>query len=86
MGTKTISTEELSETLELSECEDGFWLWDNIVGMNLAMRAKTREEALLECIRYYQRRLPEITVRLTSLQAKVDSFLEQFSDDDAWDS
>ena len=81
MGSKAISSENLSDNLILSECTDGFWLWDDVVRMNLSMKAKTREAALLECISYYQRRLPEVYSKLSSLQSKVDSFLAQFEDD-----
>lgn len=77
-----INNEKLSENLTLTECKDGFWLWDNVVEMNLAMRAKTREAALLECIEYYQRRLPKVLRDLMSLQDKVDSFLVQFKEED----
>lgn len=81
MGSKVISQEKLSDTLTLSKCTDGFWLWDDVYRGNLAIRSRTREAALLECIRYYQRRLPEVYNKLSSLQSKVDSFLVQFEDD-----
>ena len=81
MSSKVISQEKLSDTLTLSECTDGFWLWDDVYRGNLSIRAKTREAALLECISYYQRRLPEVYNKLSSLQSKVDSFLVQFEDD-----
>lgn len=71
---KTINSINLSENLILSECTDGFWLWDKIAKMNLSMRAKTKEAALIECIKYYHRRLPEVENKLHSLQEKVDSF------------
>ena len=53
---KTLNTEELSTALSLSECTDGYWLWDKVVEMNLAIRAKSREEALLHALSYYQDR------------------------------
>lgn len=31
----------LTKTLTLSECSDGFWLYDETRGMNLSMRART---------------------------------------------
>jgi hypothetical protein len=52
---KTISHEILSETVAITECTDGLWLYDKTRGMNLAMRAKSRDAAFLEAITYYQR-------------------------------
>lgn len=57
---KAISTEYLSDTISLSECRDGFWLYDATRGMNLAMRAKTRDDAFMEALKYYQNRLTQV--------------------------
>ena len=54
---KVISNTKLSNTLDLSECKDGWWLWDQTRGMNLAMRAKSRDAAFVEALSYYQERL-----------------------------
>lgn len=35
---KHINSTKLTETLTLSECSDGFWLYDKTRGMNLSMR------------------------------------------------
>ncbi|WPK37415.1 hypothetical protein [Escherichia phage AV123] len=39
---KVINHKELNPTLSMSECTDGFWLYDDTRGMNLAMREKNR--------------------------------------------
>jgi len=78
---KHIESKQLSETLTLSECTDGYWLYDTTRGMNLAMRAKTADAAYLETIEYYQRRLIEVETNLKTLEGKVDSFLSQFKDE-----
>lgn len=54
-----VSQVELSSTLHLTEIGPesercGFWLYDTTRKMNLAMRAATREAALLEALAYYQ--------------------------------
>lgn len=54
---KTITSTRLSETLTLSECTDGFWLFDKTQGSNLSMRAATPTGALVEAVTYYQRQL-----------------------------
>jgi len=82
MSTKAISTEDLSKTLHLSECRDGFWLYDDTRGMNLAMRAKTKDEALVDALDYYQSRLKEVETEYKLLKDKVDSFVNQFNEDD----
>jgi hypothetical protein len=42
---KIISFTKLSDSLQISEHPDGFWLYDSTRGMNLAMRYKTRDRA-----------------------------------------
>lgn len=79
---KTINHTKLSETLALSECTDGFWLWDETRGMNLAMKAKTATAAFVEALGYYQHRLAEVEKEYTGLRKKVDAFLAQFVDEE----
>lgn len=79
---KIISATILSDTLELSECKDGFWLYDTTRGMNLSMRAKTKDDAFVEALTYYQRRLKEVETELHSLKTKVDAFVSQFPSED----
>lgn len=79
---KAIASEKLSDTLTLTECTDGYWLYDETRGMNLAMRAATREAALLSVIEYYQDRLTRVLSEHKSLAAKVDAFVDQFITDD----
>lgn len=78
-----ISSTKLTETLTLSECTDGFWLYDETRGMNLSMRAKTPQDAFVECITYYQRRLAKVEGEHRELSAKVDAFVSQFVDDES---
>ena len=78
---KCIESKELSETLTLSRCTDGFWLYDKTRGMNLSMRAKTEQEALMDCISYYQRRLLEVEKKYNDVNEKVDAFVSQFTEE-----
>lgn len=71
---KPISTKDLSPTLNLSECQDGWWLYDTTRGMNLAMRAETSEAAFVEALEYYQERLTETQSKLSALQGAVSRF------------
>ena len=75
---KPISTIKLTDTLNLSECHDGFWLYDKTRGMNLAMRSKTSTDALVKAIMYYQNRLINIEQLHKELKNKVDVFVDQF--------
>ena len=79
---KTISSTVLSETLCISECTDGFWLYDKTRGMNLAMRAKTKDDAFVRALEYYQDRLTRVEAEYKLLKSKVDSFVEQFIEDE----
>lgn len=85
MGTKAISSTDLSKTLCLSECKDGFWLYDTTRGMNLAMRAKTKDEAFIEALEYYQERLKKVESEYNLLKSKVDGFVSQFIEDEECD-
>lgn len=75
---KQISSVVLSDTLTLSTCTDGLWLYDKTRGMNLAMRAKTDTGAFVEALTYYQNRLLEVEKAHKDLKSKVDAFVEQF--------
>lgn len=77
------SVVDLSDKLHLADCHDGFWLYDDTRGMNLSMRAKTKDDAFVEAITYYQNRMIEVERELASLKSKVNSFISQFSDDES---
>ena len=83
---KVIKHEELTETLTLSECTDGFWLYDETRGMNLVMKEKTREAAFIEALDFYQNRLLEVEKGYSDLINATDNFIQQikpelFTDD-----
>lgn len=75
---KIINSTKLSDTITLSECNDGFWLHDATRGMNLSMRAKSATVAFTEALTYYQKRLTKIETDYTNLHLKVDLFVSQF--------
>ena len=80
-----IKNTKLSETLTLSEYPEGFWIYDTTQGMNIAMRAKTSEEAFIEALTYYQHKLTKVESEHTHLKGLVDSFVENFiKDDEEW--
>lgn len=77
---KTLKVIDLSDTLHLAECTDGFWLYDDTRGWNIAMRAKTEREAFCSALKYYQNTLKEVENNYNSLKAKVDHFVGQVAD------
>lgn len=79
---KVISHVQLSSTLGLSECKDGWWLYDETRGMNLSMRAKTSQDAFVEALTYYQERLKEVETSLHTLKSSVNTFVAQFVDNE----
>lgn len=79
---KCISSTELSETLTLALCKDGYWLYDTTRGMNLSMRAKTESDAFVEALTYYQRRLQDVEKAHNCLKSRVDSFVNQFIEEE----
>jgi hypothetical protein len=76
--TKAIRTVFKIDTLSLHECEDGYYLYDYVIGMNLSMRSKTEQEALIEGLTYYQKRLKEVKLEYTKLSDKVENFVSLF--------
>lgn len=52
------------DTLSLTECNNGYWLYDYVVEMNLSMRAKTEQDALIEALMYYQKKISQSKSRL----------------------
>jgi hypothetical protein len=63
----------------------GWWLYDETFGYNLAMKAKSKEEALIEALTHYNEYFKKERAALCSLQLKVNSFLVQFPSDDDGD-
>ena len=70
------------DTFSLTECTDGYWLYDTVVGMNLAMRAKTEQDAYIEALLYYQKRLTKVKTDYNNLNDKVQTFVSQFLKED----
>ncbi len=79
---KVIRTVFKTDTLSLHECNDGYWLYDYVVGMNISMRAKTEQDACIEALLYYQKKLVAVKRDHKILNDKVEGFLSQFDRDD----
>ena len=67
-----------TDTLSLHECNDGYYLYDYVVGMNISMRAKTEQDAYIEALMYYQKRLVEVKKDYKDIHEKVQNFIGQF--------
>lgn len=68
---------------EMKPCGDfGWWLYDKTFGSNLAMKAKSKEDALIEALTHYNEYFKRERAALSSLQSKVNSFLVQFPSDE----
>jgi hypothetical protein len=78
--TKVIREVFKIDTLSLHECEDGYYLYDYVIGMNLSMRAKTEQEAFIEGLTYYQKKLKKVKFEYTKLSNIVESFVSEFVD------
>lgn len=63
------------KTISLVEGKGGFWLYDTTRGMNLSMRAKTKDAAWFDAVKYYQKRLLKIEEELKEITGKVDNFV-----------
>lgn len=81
MGSKAIKNRKLTDTLTMSECKDGYWLYDYTRSMNLSMKVKTEEDAFVEAITYYQKRTKEVEDKLNRFDKSINSFIESISDE-----
>lgn len=70
------------DTLSLHECKDGYFLYDYVIGINISMRAKTEQDAYIEALLYYQKKLKEVKNDYKLLNDKVESFISQFDKDE----
>ena len=70
------------DTLSLHECTDGYFLYDFVIGMNISMRAKTEQDAYIEALLYYQKRLVAVKTDYKNMKDKVESFISQFAEDE----
>jgi len=75
----------LTDSLTMSECRDGYWLYDYTRGMNLSVKAKTQEDAFVEALTYYQRRTKKVEDELKKLSQSVSVFINSVSDEDEGD-
>jgi len=82
MAVKAISSTKLTDTLTISECHDGYWLYDYTRGMNLAMRAKTERDAFIKAITYYQKLIIETNKELKNLNNAIDVFISSVEDNE----
>jgi len=62
----------LTDSLTMSECKDGYWLYDYTRGMNLSMGAKTQEDAFVEALTYYQKRTKKVEDELKKLNVSIE--------------
>lgn len=79
---KTINHIVLDDTLAITERTDGWWLYDKTRGMNLSMKARTKDDAFFNALNYYQHRLTSVETAHRQLREKVDAFVMQFNDEE----
>ena len=79
-----IKTTPIGDSLHLSECHDGYWLYDDTRGINIAMRAETENAALIQALLYYQRHTLKIENRnkvLVNAVNSIDGILVNINED-----
>ena len=79
---KAIKHIKLTDSLTISERNDGYWLYDYTRGMNLSMGAETQENAFVEALTYYQKRCAEVEQKKKKLYDRVNNLIESLSDND----
>jgi len=73
-----------NDTIQLTKVidKDNFWLYDYTREMNLSMEAKTEQQAFVESLTYYQKRLAKVEKDFKELDDKVKDFIISVSDDE----
>ena len=82
MAQKAIRSVKLTDSLTLSECKDGFWLYDYTQGYNIAVRAKTEQEAFVQALKFYQKYYFKERDENTFIITKLSEFIESVKDID----
>ena len=85
MSRPAIHSIKLNQHLTLSECHpdsecrtNNWWLYDDRAGMNIGMRAKTRDDAFVEAIEFWAERALRYEKAYSQIKAKVDDFVGHF--------
>ena len=73
-----------NDTIALSKVEnkEEYWLYDYTRGMNLSMRAKSEQDAFVESLMYYQKRLKEVEAEFNTLSNKVSIFIDSIVEEE----
>lgn len=84
MGTDTSwkTIQKFGDCFTLSQNRHGFWLYDHELEMNLAMKAKTSQDAFVEALEYYQQCCINLKTELSVYKTRVDNFINLFKEDD----
>lgn len=96
MARPAISCDELTPDVTLCVChpdcesrskDPNWWLYDKRAKMNIAMRAETREKALIEAMEYWATRCLKKETELKDLQSKVNQFVASVSkEEETWET
>ena len=78
---KVIRTVFRIDTHSLHECTDGYYLYDYILGMNIAMQTETEQAAYIKALQYYQKSLQQVEHECKDLNDKVQNFILQIDTD-----
>lgn len=63
--------------------KEGFWIYDNIAGSNLAMYAETERDAFLAAIDSLQKSLGRFKERAETAESKLDKIAAMFETEDS---
>ena len=90
MSRPAISSVKLNQHLTISECHPdhacrtiNWWLYDDRAygsGMNIGMRAKTKDKAFVEAIEFWARRAAKAESDYAAIKTQVDEFVGKFAD------
>ena len=79
---KAIRTERINDKTHMSECHDGYWLYDENRGMNLSIRAESEKAALIEALEYYQGKVIYLEAENKHLRNSINAALIALGVDD----
>ena len=65
-----------TKNLNLSRGSDGYWLYDEARGMNIAMRSNSERDACLDALRYYQFKVDALEKERKELKTALNKITE----------
>lgn len=69
-------TANMTNSIHVHLCHDGYYIYVDSIGYNVAMRAKTERDAFMEALESMERAINLYKLRAEQSQCKIDAVLD----------